>query len=84
MTPPQAEDGDWEVAYDWQSDNVGQSSTPIPTKNLRGGSVEVSVPFQTGDATAPRSPGITGTLRFVISEWNCGRRASGQASFFCV
>lgn len=70
MAPPQTEDGDWQITYDWQSDNVGQSSTPIPTKNLRGGSVEVSVPFQTGDATAPRSPGITGTLRFVISEWN--------------
>ncbi len=70
LTPPQTEDGDWKVSYDWQSDNVGQSSTPIPTKNLRGGSVEVTVPFVTGDATAPRSPGITGTLRFIISEWS--------------
>ena len=64
------EGGDWDVAYDWQSDDVGQSSTPIPTKNLRGGNVEVTVPFSTGDATAPRSPGITGALRFTISKWN--------------
>jgi hypothetical protein len=70
LTPPQTEDGDWQVVYDWQSDNVGQSSTPIPTKALRGGKVEVSVPFATGDATPPRSPGITGTLRFILSEWS--------------
>jgi hypothetical protein len=69
LTPPQTEGGDWAVAYDWQSDNVGQSSTPVPTKDLRGGKVEVSVPFATGDATAPRSPGITGKLRFILSEW---------------
>jgi hypothetical protein len=70
LTPPQQEGGDWQVAHDWQSDNVGQSSTPIPTKDLRGGKVEVLVPFATGDATAPRSPGITGKLRFILSEWN--------------
>jgi hypothetical protein len=70
MTPPQADDGDWAVKYDWQSDNVGQSSTPVSTKALRGGKVEVSIPFSTSDATPPRSPGITGTLRFVLAEWN--------------
>jgi hypothetical protein len=58
------------VSYDWQSDNVGQSSTPIPTKDLKGAAVEVTVPFATGDATAPRSPGIMGKLRFIIAEWN--------------
>lgn len=70
MTPPQTEGEDWKVAYDWQSDNVGQSTTPISPKALRGGKVEVSIPFRTGDATPPRSPGITGTLKFVISAWN--------------
>lgn len=70
LTPPQTEDGDWQVAYDWQSDNVGQSSTKIAPKELRGGKVEVSVPFFTSDATPPRSPGVTGTLRFIISAWN--------------
>jgi hypothetical protein len=70
LTPPQAADGDWAVSYDWQSDNVGQSSTPIPTKDLKGGAIEVTVPFATGDASAPRSPGITGKLRFIIAEWN--------------
>jgi hypothetical protein len=70
MKPPATDDGDWEVCYDWQSDNVGQSSTPVPTKQLRDGKVEVVIPFWTGDATPPRSPGIVGKLRFVISEWN--------------
>jgi hypothetical protein len=70
MTPPQADGDDWKVAYDWQSDNVGQSSTPVSARALRGQKVEVSIPFSTGDATPPRSPGITGTLRFVISAWN--------------
>jgi hypothetical protein len=70
MKPPADEDGDWEVQYDWQSDNVGQASTPVSTKALKGGRVEVSIPFNTGDATPPRSPGVTGKLRFVISQWN--------------
>lgn len=70
MTPPTTDDGDWQVAYDWQKDNVGQATTPIPSKALRGGKVEVSIPFATGDATPPRSPGISGKLRFVISPWN--------------
>lgn len=70
MKPPGSNDGAWEVTYDWQSDNVGQSSTSVPTKQLRGGKVEVTIPFSTSDATPPRSPGITGKLRFVISEWN--------------
>ncbi len=70
MTPPQSDDGDWTVLYDWQSDNVGQSTSPVPTKTLRGGKVEVAIPFATSDATPPRSPGIAGRLRFVLSEWN--------------
>jgi hypothetical protein len=70
MTPPQTDGEDWKVAYDWQSDNVGQSTTPISPKAMRGEKVEVSIPFQTGDASPPRSPGIKGTLKFVISAWN--------------
>ena len=70
MRPPVEEDGDWVVQYDWQSDNVGQATTPVSTKALKGGRVEVAIPFSTGDATPPRSPGVTGKLRFVISQWN--------------
>jgi hypothetical protein len=70
MKPPADEQGDWIVQYDWQSDNVGQAATPVSTKSLKGGRVEVAIPFNTGDATPPRSPGVTGKLRFVISPWN--------------
>jgi hypothetical protein len=70
MRPPQTEEEDWQVLYDWQSDNVGQAATPVSTKALKQGKVEVSIPFFTGDATPPRSPGIGGRLRFVISPWN--------------
>jgi hypothetical protein len=72
MKPPQSDGDTWQVLYDWQSDNVGQSSTEISIKALRGsgGKLEVVIPFFTGDRTPPRSPGIVGQLRFVISEWN--------------
>jgi hypothetical protein len=70
LRPPQDEDGDWEVKYDWQSDNLGAASTPISTKALKQGKVEVKIPFGTGDGPAPRSPGVSGKLRFVISRWN--------------
>jgi hypothetical protein len=39
-------------------------------EQLKDGSVELTFPFQTGDATPPRSPGIAGRLRFVVSRWN--------------
>lgn len=70
LTPPDQDGGDWQVCYDWQSDNVGQATTPVSSKALKGGKVEVTIPFWTKDATPPRSPGIDGKLRFVISRWN--------------
>jgi len=70
MTPPTTPGADWSVKYDWQKDNVGQASTPVPTQGLQGGQVEISIPFQTGDKTPPRSPGISGRVRFVVSRWN--------------
>lgn len=70
MKPPADDDGDWQVAYDWQKDNVGQAMTQISPKGLKGDKVQISIPFATGDATPPRSPGIFGKLRFVISPWN--------------
>jgi len=30
----------------------------------------VPIPFATADATPPRSPGVAGKLRFVVSLWN--------------
>src|SRR5258705_307846 len=70
LKPPEQEGGDWQVSYDWQSDNVGQGTTPISPKELKNGKVVVPIPFATVDATPPRSPGVTGKLRFIVSLWN--------------
>jgi hypothetical protein len=70
LKPPPASGGDWKVVYDWQSDNVGQAETTIEPQKLNGGHVEITIPFCTNDATPPISPGIKGSLRFVISQWN--------------
>jgi hypothetical protein len=70
MTPPAAEGGDWVVTYNWQKSNVGQGTEPVPTKELKSGAVQITIPFATGDETPPRSPGVKGKLRFVISLWN--------------
>ncbi|MEP6492225.1 MAG: hypothetical protein ABJF01_06085 [bacterium] len=70
MVPP-AKPGDaWQVFHDWQSDNVGQASVPVAVSALQGGKVEVVIPFSNSDATPPRSPGIAGQVRFVVSLWN--------------
>jgi hypothetical protein len=69
MTPPRGA-SDWRVLYDWQSDNVGQASQPVPMKALKAGRAEVSIPFFTSDVSPPRSPGIAGRVRFIISPWN--------------
>ena len=73
MTPPASETGKWKVTYNWQRHDVGQSVIPVPPEELEkldDGSVVLTFPFTTGDATPPRSPGIAGRLRFVVSRWN--------------
>lgn len=65
LFPPEAPDEDWYVEHDWQSDNLGKAQTPLPTKELRSGEIELNVPFdQSGH------PGAKGRLRFVVSPWN--------------
>ncbi len=65
LVPPQTDDGDWVVHYDWQSDNLGRASTPVSAKALKKGKLELLIPFESAT-----TPGITGTLRFIASEWN--------------
>ncbi|MGH7233078.1 MAG: esterase/lipase family protein [Nitrospiraceae bacterium] len=65
LIPPQENGGEWQVTYDWRSDNLGQVSTPLDPKALKKGKVEISIPFQSGT-----TPGIDGNLRFVASAWN--------------
>lgn len=65
LVPPQTDDGDWVVHYDWQSDNLGKASTPLSTKALKKGKLELPIAFE-----STTTPGIKGTLRFIASEWN--------------
>jgi hypothetical protein len=65
MVPPSAAGGSWTIAYAWQGQGSSPASTQVDTKALRGGKVEVRIPFDSGT-----TPGVTGALRFVVSAWN--------------
>jgi hypothetical protein len=69
LQPPENPGGDWQVFYNWQSRDVGQGTIPVPAERLKD-KVEITIPFATADDTPPRSPGVTGKLRFVIGLWN--------------
>jgi hypothetical protein len=70
LTPPEQEGGDWQVKYDWESDDVGQATRPVPMRELENGKVEVTIPFTTNDVSPPRTPTVKGQVRFVVSKWN--------------
>lgn len=70
LRPPAQPDGKWQVFYNWQSRDVGQATIQIPVEKLKSGKVEVDIPFATADESPPRSPGISGKLRFVVGLWN--------------
>jgi hypothetical protein len=72
LKPPARAGGDWQVFYNWQSRDVGQAEIKLSVEKLSAGKVEVDIPFSTKDESAPRSPGVSGKLRFVISLWNKG------------
>jgi len=65
LVPPEAKGDKWLVNYAWQNEGVRKAQTEIDTKSLRGGKVEVSVPFDSDTV-----PGIRGKLRLVVSAWN--------------
>lgn len=62
---PQAPADDWQIVYDWQSDNLGQASTKLDINVLKSGKMELLIPFDSST-----TPGIKGNLRFVVSGWN--------------
>lgn len=70
LKPPAKPGGDWEVFHNWQSRDAGQATIPVTAEKLAAGKVEIDIPFASADETPPRSPGVTGKLRFVISLWN--------------
>jgi hypothetical protein len=64
-TPPASPGEEWQVLFDWQSENMGRAGKPLAHTKLPDGRVELVIPFDSGTA-----PGIAGKLRFVISPWN--------------
>jgi hypothetical protein len=65
LTPPRTETGKWKVQYSWQNQGFSVADTELDAQQLKGGRVEVKVPF---DSTT--TPGVRGQVRFVISSWN--------------
>jgi hypothetical protein len=65
MVPPEGKAEKWKVNYAWQNQGSSAADTEIDPKSIKGGKVEVRVPF---DSTT--TPGISGKLRFVVSAWN--------------
>ena len=70
LKPPTKKGGGWQVSYNWQSRDVAQGNKPVSVEQLRNRKAEIDIPFATKDETPPRSPGVNGKLRFVISPWN--------------
>lgn len=70
MIPPADDGSPWEVQYDWAKDDVAQASTTIHPHALKSGKAEVRIPFSSSDRQRPRSPGMSGELRCVLSRWN--------------
>jgi hypothetical protein len=64
-TPPAIPGEEWQVAFDWQSRNMGKAGTPLAFSRQKPGKIELSIPFDSKTA-----PGIAGKLRFVVSPWN--------------
>jgi hypothetical protein len=56
---------DWSVKFSWESDSINQATNPVDATALKGGKIEIPINFEGGN-----TPGIKGTLRFIISGWN--------------
>jgi hypothetical protein len=75
MIPPRSAREKWKITYAWQDSGVSAATTEVDAEELKNGSVEVPIAFEShttgpdGKAT-PTNPGIKGQLRFVISAWN--------------
>lgn len=65
LTRPPAPGGKWTVAATWQHKGVPEPTDGIDTKALKGGNVEVRMPFDSAT-----TPGVKGAMRFVVSQWN--------------
>ena len=65
LVHPEATGDSWSVKYSWQNLGAKQATTKIDPKLLKSGSAEIPIAFD-----SKTTPGVKGTLRFVVSEWN--------------
>jgi hypothetical protein len=65
IVQPEKKGEKWKINYSWQNQGFNDADSEIDPKRLRGGKVEVSIPFD-----SETTPGVRGKLRFVISAWN--------------
>jgi len=65
LAVPQKKGENWQVKYAWQGQGSVAANREIDVKKLRGGRLEVRIPFDSSTV-----PGIRGQLRFVVSLWN--------------
>ncbi len=65
MVPPKDASTNWKIKYAWQGTGVNPADTEIDAKAIKGGKIEVRVPFK-----SEGNPGVDGQLRFIVSAWN--------------
>jgi hypothetical protein len=65
LVPPAEKRNKWKVTYAWQGQGSSPANHEIDPKALRGGKIEISIPFNSAT-----TPGIGGQVRFVVSAWN--------------
>lgn len=65
MVPPTDKVKEWKVKYGWQDQGFSQADENIDPQALKGGKVEVVIPFD-----SKTSPGLSGKLKLVVSAWN--------------
>ncbi|WP_295531969.1 hypothetical protein [uncultured Pseudacidovorax sp.] len=75
ITPPPAAGGSWRAKYAWQGNGIREADVNLPLQQSPNGEIVATIDFDStgqGDAQAPQptSPGIRGTMRFVVSSWN--------------
>lgn len=65
LLPPQAAGGEWRVKYAWQKGGVRAANSVVAVTPAGDNPAEVRIPF--GNQAAP---GISGTVRLLVSTWN--------------
>lgn len=73
MIPPKTPGEQWTINYAWQDTGVALANVEIIPQQLTDGEISISIPFDSstdnGAVDLATTPGIKGSIRFVISAW---------------